>query len=403
MRVLALTHVFPRSPEDAAAPFLLTWARGLRSAGAAVVVIAPHDAGLPLRATVSGVGVRRARYAPDAAEVLAHRGEMHVLARRPWGPPLVGSLVAALAAAVRAQVRAGRPDVLHVHWWLPSLVAARLAGAGRARGGVPVVLTVHGTDVALLESHPRLSPAARWALAAADRVEAVSSDLAERLERATGRAADAVAPMPLALRVPPSRAPEPGPGPAAGAADPSHDAVDASGPFTVLAVGRLVPEKGFADLVEAVGLLVVPARLVVVGDGPERAALAARARVRGVALELTGALAPAELAHRYATASVVAVPSHREGFGLVAAEAAVAGVPVVATDSGGARDVLGSEGLVRVGDVAGLAVALGAVAADPEAARRRSAQRSESLAALLSPEAAAARSLVAYAAVTARR
>jgi len=380
---VALTHVFPRTPEDAAAPFLLTWARGLRAAGATLLVIAPHDRGLPARSTVDGVAVRRTRYAPDAAEVLAHRGEMHVLARRPWGPPLAASLVGSLATALRAQVRAGRPDVVHVHWWMPGMVAARLAGAG-SRLGVPVVVTVHGTDVALLESRPRLAGVARWALAGADRVEAVSSDLAARLERTTGRTVDAVSPMPLGLQATTAAAP-------------------GAGPFTVLGVGRLVPEKGFADLVDAVARLSVPARLVLVGDGPQRGLLAERAARHGVALELAGTVAPALLATRYAAASVVAVPSHREGFGLVAAEASVAAVPVVATDSGGMRDVLGPDGLVAVGDVAGLARALEAVAADPVGARAQAVGRSRGLAARLSPEAAAARALRGYEAVTARR
>ncbi|MBA2575926.1 MAG: glycosyltransferase, partial [Euzebyaceae bacterium] len=152
-RALALTHVFPRFDGDPSAPFLLTWARALRDAGADLGVVAPHDAGLPGRRDVGGVPVRFVRYTPrrlERLERLAYRGEMHQIAVRPVGPPLVASLVMTLAAAVRGQLRSGRPDVLHVHWWLPGAVAARLA-----RPGAPVVVTVHGTDVALVESRPR--------------------------------------------------------------------------------------------------------------------------------------------------------------------------------------------------------------------------------------------------------
>ena len=389
VRVLVLTHVFPRTVGDPSAPFLLTWVRALRGAGCRVAVVAPHDAGLPARHHVGGIGVRRARYAPDRLERLAYRGEMHRLARTPAGPPLVAALVAALATATRAQLRAARPDVLHVHWWLPGAVAARLALMPPRTVDVPVVVTVHGTDVALIEQRPVLAPLARWALAVADRVEAVSTDLADRLERAVGRTADAVAPMPLA-----AAGPDGPDGPAAGSSTASSTA-----PLRVLAVGRLVPEKGFADLVAAAARCAVPVALTIVGDGPERDRLAAAARALGVDLRLPGRLPPDALGGWYATADVVAQPSHREGFGLVAAEALLAGVPVVATDVGGARDVVGAGGvgsLVAVGDVDGLARVLDRVAADPVAARATARDRARTVRALLAPEAAAARALAGY-------
>lgn len=383
MRVLALTHVFPRAPGDPQAPFLLTWAHALQAAGVQVAVVAPHDRGLPGAHAVEGIGVRLARYAPERQERLAYRGEMHQLATSPLGPPLVASLLGSLARTVRRQ--AARADVLHVHWWVPGLIAARMAGVD-----LPTVLTVHGTDVALLESRPQLVRLARWALATADRVEAVSSDLAERLERATGRTADAVNPMPLDpawLDATASRQPQGG---------LVAGAVTADRPLQVLAVGRMVPEKGFVDLVDAASRLSVPVRVTIVGEGPLRRPLAGRAAAQGVDLVLPGRLPPAELHRAYRLADVVVQASHREGLGLVAAEAACAGTPVVATDSGGVRDVLGSDGLIEVGDVAGLAEALEAVAADPAAARERSAGAAAGIRTRLTPAASAARTLAGY-------
>jgi glycosyltransferase involved in cell wall biosynthesis len=394
MRVLALTHVFPRSAADPAAPFLLRWACALQAAGAPVAVVAPHDAGLPARHRVAGVEVRRARYAPDRWEVLAYRGQMHQQVRTAAGPPLLASLVATLSAAVRAQLRAGAPDVLHVHWWLPGAVVARLA-----RPRVPVVVTVHGTDVALLEGRPRLAALARWALAAADRVEAVSGDLAERLERATGRPVDAVGPMPLAPVAAPATTPAlalAGRGAAGdGAAGSSPDGAW-DRPLAVLGVGRLVADKGFGDLLEAVARLRLPAAVTILGDGPLRAALAARARQLGLALTLPGQVPPEEVAAAYAAADVVVQPSLREGLGLVAAEALAAGVPVVATDSGGVRDLLARDELVAPGDVDGLAAALRCVADDPARARRSAQDRGDAVRARYAPAAVAARTLSAY-------
>lgn len=387
MRVLVLTHVFPRRATDPSAPFLLTWAQALREAGADVGVVAPHDAGLPARHTVEGIPVRLARYAPDRHERLAYRGEMHQIARTPVGPPLVASLVRALAGRVRAQARLGRPDVVHVHWWLPGAIAARLA-----RLDAPVVCTVHGTDVALLESQPRLAPLARWALGACDRVEAVSTDLAERLERACGRTADAVNPMPLDARWMGA--------PAGGVVRDGARAPAGDGPLEVLAVGRMVPEKGFADLLSAAALVAAPVRVTLVGDGPERVRLGEHAGALGVETRFPGRLSPEDLRRAYGRAHVVAQPSHREGFGLVAAEALAGGVPVVATDSGGARDVLDARDLVPVGDVAALAARLRTVAADPGAARARAEAYGPRVRRRLSPAAAAERTLSGYAAFT---
>jgi len=383
VRVLALSHVFPRSPADAAAPFLLGWAQALTGAGARVVVVAPHDAGLPLRHRVGEVAVRRARYGPDAAERLAYRGEMHELVRSGAGPLLLASLLEALARALRAQVRAGRPDIVHVHWWLPGAVVARLA-----RPGVPVVVTLHGTDVALLESRPAFAGLARWALGGADRIEAVSADLAERLERTCGLRADAVAPMPLhpsLLAGPPAHPP----------ATTAHDATGVR-TLQVLASGRLVPEKGFGDLIEAVGLLKRPARLTILGEGGQRDALAARALTLDVDLDLPGRVAPAEVAAAYRRAGVLAHPSHREGLGMVVAEALAAGVPVVATDSGGVRDLLPAADLVPVRDPAALAAALEEVGADRSSAQRKAGARAQAIRTRLSPTAVAARALDGY-------
>lgn len=382
MRVLGLSHVFPRHATDPSAPFLLTWARALRDAGADVGFLVPHDAGLPTRQDVDGVPVRLVRYAPDRWERLAYRGEMHRLVRSASGPPLLAALLARLAASLRAQAGIGRPDVCHVHWWVPGAIVARLA-----RLDVPVVCTVHGTDVALVEARAEAAALARWALAGADRVEAVSGDLAERLEAATGRAADAVNPMPLDA--------------SAFAGDQGgRAAVGGSGPVEVLAVGRMVAEKGFGELLAAAARLDRPVRVTIVGDGPERERLAGRAAALGVDLSLPGPVSPDELRATYRDADVVVQASHREGLGLVAVEALAAGVPVVATDSGGARDVL--DHLVPAGDVDGLARELAAVCGDLAGARRQALARAARLRERFSPTASAERTLAGYRAVLGR-
>lgn len=373
LRVIALTHVFPRFEGDPSAAFLATWAGGLRAAGHDVRVLAPHDAGLTEVDVVAGVPVRRVRYAGEAQEVLAYRGEMHRIARRlPTGPALLAAFVGQMAGALRRAVRRWRPDVVHVHWWLPGAVIARTA-----RIDVPVVVHLHGTDVGVAEHRRTLRPLADWAMAGVDRVEVVSTSLARRASLAMGVHADGLNPMPLALEH----------------LTPVTPIVSLDAP-TVLGVGRLVPEKGFGDLVRAIGMLDRPVRLRLVGEGPEGPALVRAARLVGVELDLVGHLPPSALPAAYAAADVVVQPSHAEGFGLVAAEAVLLGRPLVATDSGGVRDLIERELLVAVGDVKGLSRRIAEALDDPDLPTvERAARRARSL---LSVEASVARTVEAW-------
>jgi glycosyltransferase involved in cell wall biosynthesis len=102
----------------------------------------------------------------------------------------------------------------------------------------------------------------------------------------------------------------------------------------VLYAGRLSPEKGVLELVEAAGGM----KLVVAGDGP------LREHVPGA----LGFVPHDELQRLYARAAVVACPSRREGFGVACLEAMAHARPVVATDVGGLRDLVvdGETGLV---------------------------------------------------------
>jgi len=127
---------------------------------------------------------------------------------------------------------------------------------------------------------------------------------------------------------------------------------------TVLAIGRLVPQKGFDLLVQAMAEL-PELELLIVGEGPDASRLRGpRIALRGWVSDVPALLAQAEL---------LVVPSRWEGFGLVAVEAMAAGVPLIASDVPGLREVLG-EAAVRVppGDVGALAEAIRAVGADPE-------------------------------------
>ena len=134
-----------------------------------------------------------------------------------------------------------------------------------------------------------------------------------------------------------------------------------------LAAGRLLPEKGFADAIDAARLAGLP--LVIAGDGPQAAEL--RERAAGADVRFTGALPPGELAALRRRAGAAIVPSrYAEILPLAALEAMAAGLPVVAAAAGGLRDAVPEEGHYPPGDAAALAERLAALWRDAEAGER---------------------------------
>jgi glycosyltransferase involved in cell wall biosynthesis len=186
----------------------------------------------------------------------------------------------------------------------------------------------------------------------ANRVVALSSGVAEEITSLYGLNPSRVVTIPnpvmvsdIAARVSAARSPVP------------------DGQPFILAIGRLTRQKGFDRLIEALAQMPGEAvRLVIVGEGEERAALTQLAEKLGVAGRVTLAGYVQETERWLAHAAVFALPSRWEGFGHVIVEAMASGVPVVAYDCPyGPRDILRNEIngiLVREGDIAGLAVAL---------------------------------------------
>jgi phosphatidylinositol alpha-mannosyltransferase len=145
--------------------------------------------------------------------------------------------------------------------------------------------------------------------------------------------------------------------------------------YTILFVGRLEPRKGILILIEAFARVKGDeprARLVVCGDGDQRADAEALAERLGVADAVTfaGGLSDAERLTLYGHADAFCSPApYGESYGLVLAEAMAAGVPVVAAANPGYRTVLtgaGAAGLVKPGDAAELATRLAQVLASFE-------------------------------------
>lgn len=350
MRVLFLTHSFPRYDGDAAGSFVLRLAAALAHEGVAVRVVAPATISAPAQATIEGIPVTRFRYAPRRLETLAYEGTMASQVRDSWGARLglVGMLGAELGAAL-ARSRDGSADLIHAHWWFPSGVVGVVASRMRS---VPLVTTFHGSDVRLARSIPAARPALRQVMQRSARVTAVSSWLAREAHAVAGGEAPLVAPMPVAT--------------ALFAADRSASRGDG-----LLFVGRLTAQKGVDLLLHALALLPAQVSLDVVGDGAERASLQALAGSLGVSgrVRWHGAKPADQLAAFYRGASALVVPSAEEGLGLVAVEAELCETPVVAFASGGLVDVVTDQVtgiLVAQRSAAALARAIGSLRARPD-------------------------------------
>jgi glycosyltransferase involved in cell wall biosynthesis len=153
-------------------------------------------------------------------------------------------------------------------------------------------------------------------------------------------------------------------------------APDSAGtPSTLLYVGRLSAEKDLATLLEAAGKLLArfDVAVVMVGEGPERRPLEARARALGVPLTITPFVDHRDLPRLYTSARVFVLPSLTEGHPKVLLEAMSCGVPCVASNVGGSRSILAEADtglLFEPGDAGGLAARLEHILAQPDVARR---------------------------------
>ncbi|HEY9427864.1 MAG TPA: glycosyltransferase, partial [Gemmatimonadaceae bacterium] len=355
MRVLVLTHNYPRSAGDPAGAFVARLARATQAAGHEVRVLTPHVPGTVEHEVDGGVVVTRFRYAPERLERVGYTGSLH---RDALTKPLVALALPGYfwryRRVARRALRDFRPDVVHAHWWVPS-------GAVAAMLRTPFLVTSHGSDVRLLENVPAARSFAQRVLGRASAITTVSSFLAADLRRLLPEVDVPVKVLPMPLDV--------------AHFERGREEAKASPP-RILYAGNLVASKGVDLLIEAVARLRergVDCELRILGEGSEREALDALARQRGIAGAVTFSpfVSQSAMPAEYGRSTVTVLPTrgNAEGLGLTLVEALLAGSAVVGTPAGGIPEVVvdGETGLVaRDGDAVHLAQQIGRLLADPE-------------------------------------
>lgn len=355
MRILVVTHNYPRFPGDPAGAYVARLARAAADDGAQIQVLAPHSPGIPEREEQPGVQVRRFRYAPAMLERVGYRGDAGAsVLRDPLTAAVLPIYLLRFRQAARRLVREFAPTVVHAHWWFPGgWVAAGL--------GVPYVVTSHGSDARLFDRGGWWRRTGSAVLTGAGAVTTVSRFLAADLTRTvpTLNGRITVAPMPIDVL-----------SFEAGSKTPKAQ------PARILYAGNLVASKGVDVLLRAMQILVggeaIACRLRILGEGPERKSLEALARELRIAdsVEWSNFVPQQAMPAEYGASTVAVLPSRgqAEGLGLTIVEALLAGCAVVATPAGGIPEVVqdGETGLLsRDGDAADLAEKIARLLRDP--------------------------------------
>ncbi len=367
MHIGVLTHNYPRFSGDFSGTFVEALCEELAAQGQQVTVWAPYDPAYR-RPFDGAVRLQLYRYTwPDSLHRLGYMRTMQSdLALRLEAYALSPALFARGIQVVMSDAQQLRPDVLHAHWLLPN---GFIGAVVSKRLGIPLAISIPGSDAQVARSNLFFRAMARFALSQATLLTANSADLR-----------DAVLPLgadlsrfdmiiygtdPDALR-PDER----------GVAELRQRWRIGENDVAALCVGRMVPKKGFDVLIRALAepiLRDLPVIAVMVGEGDDKAAWQALAAELGVSerLRWVGNVPKTEIGRYYNMADFLAMPSvskPADGLNVCVLDAMSCAKPVIGTPVAGNPLVIadGSTGLiVPEQDPATLAAAIALLATNP--------------------------------------
>ncbi len=253
----------------------------------------------------------------------------------------------ALATKMATVARAEKLDLLHVHYAIPHSISAILARESiKQKRYVPVITTLHGTDITLVGADRSYLPITRYGLQQSDGVTAVS----KFLKQATIETFDFDEIEVIPNFICPTHY-------VRQTDSPLHKELAPNGEKLLVHVSNFRAVKRPLDCVEILAKVRESggnARLIMVGDGPERSACVYRAEQLNIKDETAFVGKQANISDYLGVADVFLLPSELESFGLAALEAEACEVPVIATRIGGIPEVV-ADGetwfLSEVGDV----------------------------------------------------
>jgi phosphatidyl-myo-inositol dimannoside synthase len=366
--IVMVTSSYPRFPGDSVGTFMEPIAKSIAGRGHEVHIVAPWHPLVQRSRQEDGVHFHFYKYAPlRSLNIFGHAAAM----RADVSVKAAAYVVAPLAIAqgwriARKIARRHRATVMHGHWVVPGGVTAAFAAPE-----LPLVVSLHGSDVFVAERSTPARVAARAAFRRAGVVTACSDDLARRAI-AIGADQQRVEVVPYGVDVDRFR-PD----------DASRDACRVRlgiprNTSLVFAAGRLVRKKGFEYLIDAWPSIAGNSTtvLAIAGEGDLDYELQQRAARAGVAesVRFLGKLSQDDVAHYLAAADVAVVPSIRDdagnvdGLPNVVMESLASGTPLVSTAAGGIGAVVSHEQtalVVAERDAGGLAAAVNRLLAEP--------------------------------------
>jgi N-acetyl-alpha-D-glucosaminyl L-malate synthase BshA len=256
-------------------------------------------------------------------------------------------------------------DLLHVHYAIPNAVSAVMARQIVSPQPLPVVTTLHGTDVTLVGNDPNYLETTRWGILQSDAVTAVSESLRQTTVEQLGirNQIDVVPNFIDPIRFEQARG------------GPGARRWGQPGERLLVHISNFRPVKRVLDVIGIFERVrhKVSSRLILVGDGPDRGKVEQYCREHHICGSITfiGSLPLVE--EVLVGADLFLLPSESESFGLAALEAMSCEVPVIATQAGGLPEVVvhGETGyLCPVGDVEGMASAALHLLGDEDLRRR---------------------------------
>ena len=254
----------------------------------------------------------------------------------------------ALASKMVSVVKNERLDLLHLHYAIPHASAAYMAKQILKTQGIeiPVVTTLHGTDITLVGKDPSYEPVVTFSINQSDGVTAVSNDL-KRQTYEFFKITNEIEVIPNFIDLAKFRKQK---------KDHFKKAICPNGEVLVVHTSNFRKVKRIGDVVSIFNNIhkEIPAKLLMIGDGPERDAAEKAGREFGISSDIRflGKLEAVE--EVLSVADLFLMPSEKESFGLAALEAMACEVPVISTNAGGLPElcIQGVTGFMsNVGDV----------------------------------------------------